>query len=55
VIGTLSLVVPDWFPDASVWSDYGSGYGWVPAILPVAGLFWLHRTHPRAETESERA
>jgi hypothetical protein len=43
VIGTLSLVERDWFPDASVWSDYGSGYVWVPAILPVAGLLWLHR------------
>ena len=42
VIGTLSLVERDWFPDASVWSDYGSGYGWVPAILPIAGLIWLH-------------
>jgi hypothetical protein len=55
VIGTLSLVVPDWFPDASVWSDYGSGYGWVPAILPIAGLLWLHRTHPHLEAESESA
>jgi hypothetical protein len=51
VIGTLSLVERDWFPDASVWSDYGSGYGWVPAILPIAGLLWLHRRN----TESEHA
>jgi len=43
VIGTLSLVVPGWFPDASVWSNYGQGYGWVPAALPVLGLLWLHR------------
>ncbi|HEY1133960.1 MAG TPA: hypothetical protein VGE77_05230, partial [Nocardioides sp.] len=42
-VGTLSLVVRDWFPDASVWSDYGIGYGFVPAILPVAGLLWLRR------------
>ncbi len=42
-VGTLSLVVRDWFPDASVWSDYGIGYGFVPAVLPVAGLFWLRR------------
>ena len=42
-VGTVSLLVPDWFPDASVWSDYGIGYGFVPAILPVAGLVWLHR------------
>lgn len=43
-VGTLSLVERDWFPDASVWSDYGIGYGFVPAVLPVAGLLWLrHR------------
>ena len=42
-VGTLSLVVRDWFPDASVWSDYGLGYGLVPAVLPIAGLVWLHR------------
>lgn len=47
VIGTLSLVVRDWFPDDSVWSDYGKGYGWVPAALPILGLIWLHRS-PRA-------
>lgn len=42
-VGTLSLAVRDWFPDASVWSDYGIGYGFVPAVLPVAGLLWLRR------------
>lgn len=40
-VGTLSLVRPEWFPDASVWSDYGAGYGFVPLALPVAGLIWL--------------
>ena len=43
VVGTLSLVKRDWFPDASVWSDYGIGYGFVPALLPIAGLVWLRR------------
>lgn len=42
-VGTLSLVEPDWFPDASVWSGYGIGYGFVPLVLPVAGLIWLRR------------
>ena len=42
-VGTLSLVEPDWFPDASVWSDYGIGYGFFPAVLPIAGLLWLRR------------
>jgi hypothetical protein len=42
-VGTLSLLVPEWFPDASVWSGYGIGYGFVPLALPVAGLLWLRR------------
>ena len=42
-VGTLSLIEPDWFPDASVWSDFGIGYGFVPAVLPIAGLLWLRR------------
>ena len=55
VVGTLSLVKKDWFPDASVWSDYGGGYGWVPAALPVAALLWLHRTHERRPEKEPRA
>ena len=48
VVGTLSLVRRDLFPDASVWSDYGSGYGFVPLVLPVAGLLWLRRLRARS-------
>ena len=43
-VGTLSLVVPEDFPRATVWSGYGSGYGFVPLVLPVVGLWWLRRT-----------
>jgi integral membrane protein len=46
VVGTLSLVEPEWFPDATVWSDYGIGYGFVPVALPVAGLLWLRAQAP---------
>ncbi len=42
-VGTLSLVEPEWFPEPSVWSDFGIGYGFVPLALPVAGLIWLRR------------
>jgi integral membrane protein len=45
-VGTLSLVERGWFPDASVWSDYGIDYGFVPAVLPVAGLMWLRAQDP---------
>lgn len=40
-IGTASLVDRAAFPDATVWSGYGMGYGFVPLVLPVAGLLWL--------------
>jgi hypothetical protein len=36
-------VHPEWFPDQTVWSDYGAGYGFVPLVLPFAGLWWLGR------------
>ena len=39
VIGTLSH--PDDIDHASVWSDYGNGYGFVPLVLPFVGLWWL--------------
>jgi hypothetical protein len=41
VIGTLSH--PDDIDKASVWSHYGNGYGYVPLVLPVVGLWWLWR------------
>jgi hypothetical protein len=40
-VGTWSLADPASFPDATVWSSYGSGYGFVPLVLPVFGLLWL--------------
>lgn len=46
VVGTLSLLDPDLFPDETVWSGYGSGYGFVPLVLPILGLLWLRRTKP---------
>jgi hypothetical protein len=41
VVGTLSLTDRAAFPDATVWSVYGKGYGFVPLVLPVLGLLWL--------------
>ena len=49
VIGTWSLVDNAAFPDATVWSDYGIGYGFVPLVLPVLGLLWLRRAQLRAQ------
>ncbi len=42
-VGLGSLVWESQFPDASVWSDFGNGYGYVPLVLPVVGLCWLLR------------
>jgi hypothetical protein len=46
VVGTVSLVIPEVFPRATVWSTYGIGYGFVPLVLPVLGLLWLRRARP---------
>ena len=44
VVGLLSLLIPRGFPAASVWSGFGSGYGFIPLVLPLIGLWWLRRT-----------
>jgi hypothetical protein len=50
VIGTLSH--PDDIDRASVWSDYGNGYGFVPLVLPFLGLWWLYRLARLSSAES---
>ncbi|MCT2588628.1 hypothetical protein LHJ74_01505 [Streptomyces sp. N2-109] len=40
-VGTWTLADPSAFPDATVWSDYGMGYLFIPLALPVTGLLWL--------------
>jgi hypothetical protein len=49
-VGTWSLVDRATFPDATVWSGFGIGYGFVPLVLPVFGLLWLRRWTGRART-----
>jgi cytochrome bd-type quinol oxidase subunit 2 len=49
-VGTASLLLPEEFPDATVWSDYGRGYGFVPLVLPLLGLYWLRRTSYRGRS-----
>jgi hypothetical protein len=41
------------FPDATVWSDFGQGYGYVPLILPIVGLWWLLRRSNRERVPSQ--
>jgi len=46
-VGALSVAQPDDFPDQTVWSNFGEGYGFIPLILPVVGLWWLSRSRTR--------
>ena len=46
-VGLLSVFDRAAFPRATVWSDFGSGYGFVPLLLPILGLWWLWSTRPR--------
>ncbi|MEU6034805.1 hypothetical protein ABZ801_05300 [Actinomadura sp. NPDC047616] len=46
-VGSLSLADKEAFPDETVWSVYGQGYGFIPLVLPVIGLYWLWRTGRR--------
>ena len=41
LVGLASYLAPSAFPDKTVWSHFGSGYGYVPLVLPVLGLLWL--------------
>ena len=41
IVGTASLLFPDAFPRATVWSTFGSGYLFIPLALPIIGLWWL--------------
>lgn len=47
VVGTLTVLDRGDFPDDTVWSFYGRGYGFVPLVLPLVGLWWLRRTRSR--------
>jgi hypothetical protein len=44
VVGTWSVLDRTAFPDETVWSSYGRGYGFVPLVLPVLGLLLLRRS-----------
>jgi hypothetical protein len=52
VVGTLSLTDRAAFPDETVWSGYGRGYGFVPLVLPVLGLLLLRRSAQKSPPKS---
>lgn len=51
VVGTWSVLAPEAFPDATVWSTYGQGYLFVPLVLPVLGLWWLFSPGARPQQQ----
>ena len=54
-VGTASELLSADFPDATVWTGFGSGYGFVPLVLPFVGLWWLRRTASRTHAPSSDA
>jgi hypothetical protein len=44
-VGALSFIAPELFAHPSVWSGFGSGYGYIPLVLPILGLLWIRKTH----------
>jgi surface polysaccharide O-acyltransferase-like enzyme len=44
IVGAASVIFPDAFPRASVWSYFGMGYLFIPLVLPIVGLWWLRKT-----------
>ncbi|MEU2421721.1 hypothetical protein ABZ619_11910 [Streptomyces sp. NPDC007851] len=43
IVGTWTVVDGSAFPDATVWSDYGMGYVFIPVLLPISALYWLRK------------
>ncbi|MFC8144158.1 hypothetical protein ACFUKV_20890 [Streptomyces paradoxus] len=48
-VGTWTLIEPSAFPDATVWSDFGMGYLFIPVLLPVSAIYWLRASRSRDE------
>lgn len=43
-VGVLTVLHPEFFADDTVWTRFGAGYGYLPLVLPIIGLWWLWRT-----------
>ncbi|GGQ66131.1 hypothetical protein [Streptomyces flaveolus] len=48
-VGTWTMAEPSVFPDATVWSDFGMGYVFIPVLLPVSALYWLRKGAPHGD------
>ncbi|WP_156721539.1 hypothetical protein [Streptomyces apocyni] len=52
VVGAWTVLAPDAFPDATVWSRFGMGYLFIPVLLPVTAVYWLRRPSPGSPASS---
>lgn len=55
VVGTLGWVESSWWPDETVWTGYGSAYGWVPLVLPIVALWFILRGAEKPSAASAEA
>jgi hypothetical protein len=44
LVGTWTVADSSAFPDATVWSDFGMGYVFIPVLLPVSAMYWLRKS-----------
>ncbi|CAM3811403.1 hypothetical protein GCM10009799_07110 [Nocardiopsis rhodophaea] len=51
-VGAFSVLDPAAFPDDTVWSNFGSGYLFIPLVLPVLGLLWLRHVRGRERSSA---
>ncbi|MFD5698025.1 hypothetical protein [Streptomyces lasiicapitis] len=54
-VGAWTLAEPSAFPDATVWSDFGMGYLFIPVLLPVTAVFWLRKSRSQSGMPGENA
>lgn len=47
VVGALSIIDPELFPQDTVWSSFGRGYLFIPLLLPIVGIWWMFRQRVR--------
>jgi hypothetical protein len=53
VVGFTSVAFPSDYHEKTVWSQFGGGYGYIPLVLPIVGLWWLLRGSRAARSGSE--
>ena len=54
VVGILTVLDPALFPEPTVWSVFGQGYGYVPLALPVLALVYMLLGDRRGRTAREQ-